>query len=182
MAIQRLFIAVPLPPAIRNVLVELTTTLQGVRWTPVDQLHLTLRFLGDVDTDKLGPLTDRLGQIRVRPFLLPVEGVGAFPPKGPPRVLWTGLGSGHPRLHQLRQRIDDTLLAAGLEIDLRSFAPHISLARCGETAGERAVQWLRAHRGFEGPSFLVDSFDLYSSELQPTGAVHQLVEQFSLSL
>lgn len=182
MASQRLFISVPLPEAVRRTLTELMTDLPEVRWTRFDQLHLTLRFLGDVPDEKLTPLTERLAQIRVKPFLLPVEGVNAFPPGGPPRVLWTGVGSGHPRLYQLRQRVDDTLLAVGLNVDLRSFVPHISLARCSETTEKLAARWLRVHATFEGPSFLVDAFELYASELQPDGAVHRLIARFPLSL
>jgi len=180
MATNRLFIALSLPRAVCEVLAELATEIPGVRWTPVDQLHLTLRFLGDVPTERIEPFRERLGQIRVKSFLLPVESVGAFPPKGPPRVLWSGVGSGHPRLHQLRQRIDDSALAAGLDPDLRSFAPHVSLARCDENAGTAVAHWLRSNESFEGPSFFVEAFDLYSSELRPAGAFHELLAGFPL--
>lgn len=181
MTTRRLFIALPVPDPLRRLLTELMRPLNNVRWTREEQLHLTLRFLGDTPVDLIEPLAERLRAIAVEPFLLPLEGIGAFPPKSPPRVLWAGVGSGHPRLHQLRQRIDDALLAAGLDPDLRTFHPHITLGRCIEGSPGATQQWLRMHREFAGPSFRVESFELFASELRPAGALHHLVERFPLA-
>lgn len=181
MSTQRLFVAIPLPPAIRAVLAGLTAPLRDVRWLRDEQLHLTLRFLGDTPNDLTDSLITRLREIRVEPFLLPVEDVGTFPPKAPPRVLWVGLGSGHPRLHQLRQRLDDAILAAGLEADLRAFQPHITLGRCPEGAGAAVQSWLRQHRDFAGPSFRVDGFELLASDLHSSGAIHRTLARFPLA-
>ncbi len=183
----RLFIAIPLPEVHRELLGRLREEgwREGWNWTPRAQLHLTLRFIGEVTDD---PLIERLGdeleaQVAqvVQPFVLPVEGVGAFPPRGTPKVLWVGTGNGHPRLFQLRQRMDDLLLALGLEVDLRTFQPHITLARLREEAAPEGVKhFLKQHRGFEAPPFRVHAFGLYASELQANGAVHTLVREFSL--
>lgn len=181
MPTERLFLAVPLPEPIRLQLAALMTPLPDVRWTPVGQLHLTLRFLGDVDTAQIAPLQSGLATVRVQPFVLPVEGIGAFPPRSAPHVLWVGVGSGHPRLHQLRQRVDDTLLAAGLTADLRTFHPHVTLARCTDRAAGAARQWLHRHRAFAGPDFAVDRFELFASDLQPTGAIYRLLATFPLT-
>lgn len=181
MPTQRLFIALPLPASLRGLLAGLMTPLHDVRWTREEQLHLTLRFLGDTDEALIEPLVTRLAGIRVQPFFLPLEGVGAFPEHSAPRVLWAGVGSGHTRLHQLRQRVDDTLLSIGVDADLRRFHPHVTLARCGEHASNAVRQWIRTHREFAGPSFNVDAFELYASELRPQGAVHQLIERFPLA-
>lgn len=177
---ERLFLSLPLPEPVRALVAALQERRFDLRWAPVDQLHLTLRFLGDIDADALAELTEHLSHVRVEPFLLPVEGVGVFPTKGPPRVLWVGVGSGHPRLHQLRQRVDDALLAAGLDIDLRTFHPHITLARCRDGDERDATRWLRQHAEFAGPVFQVDAFDLFSSELRSDGAVHHLRQRFPL--
>jgi 2'-5' RNA ligase len=179
-AAQRLFIALSPPEPVRVAVAALGTPLRGVRWTPVEQLHVTLRFLGDIAPQVRDSLKERLATIRVEPFILPVEGIGAFPQKGPPRVLWVGVGSGHPRLHQLRQRIDDTLLALGLDVELRAFHPHVTLGRSTENAAAAVNAWVRAHREFAGPVFLVDAFDLYASELYPTGVEHHRVMRFPL--
>lgn len=178
---ERLFIGVPLPDAARDSLGPLAENLPGVTWTPRSKLHLTLRFIGEVDLPLREDVTRRLAELRVASFLLPLAGVGAFPPKGPPRILWAGTGSGHPRLFQLRQRLDDALLAAGVPLDVRTFQPHVTLARCHPEAASAIEAWLRRRRDFEGPSFRVDWFGLFSSELRPDGAFHALKARFPLA-
>jgi len=181
MTTQRLFVAIALPIPVRDVLLELTTPLTGVAWTLPEQLHLTLRFLGDVPDDKLDAIQTHLATVRVEPFILPVEGLGTFPPKSP-RVLWVGVGRGHPHLHQLRQRVDDTLLAAGLlALEVRTFHPHVTLARGTEKAAPAITRWMRARPDFVAPPFRVNAFDLIASELQPAGAVHTLLRRFALA-
>ena len=179
---QRLFIALPLPEPLRTVLAQLCTSIPHIRWTPPEQLHVTLRFLGDIDSSRIPTMVERLSTIHVEPFLLPLEGVGSFPPKAPPRVLWVGLGNGHPRLHQLRKQIDDALLNLGIEFDVRTFHPHVTLGRCDDEPGPEVTKWLRAHEKFEGPSFRVDAFDLVSSELRPSGAIHRVVEHIPITI
>jgi 2'-5' RNA ligase len=137
--------------------------------------------LGEIARDATEELMDRLVEVRVEPFVLPIEGVGAFPQQGPPRVLWVGVGSGHPRLHQLRKQIDDTLLSGGLEVELRTFHPHVTVGRCTEQATTAVRAWVRSHREFAGPVFMVDAFDLYASELKPEGAEHRLLARFPLA-
>ena len=150
---ERLFLALTLPPPVREALAGLAQPMPGVTWTRPEQLHVTLRFLGDVPSDQIEHVMVRLAEIKVASFILPVEGLGTFPPKHPPRIAWAGVGSGHPRLFQLRQRVDDALLATGLPIDVRMFHPHVTLARCTEDAGVPLAQWLRAHREFLAPPF-----------------------------
>ncbi|MBE2215709.1 MAG: RNA 2',3'-cyclic phosphodiesterase [Opitutaceae bacterium] len=170
----RLFVAIDPPEAVRSALSELPETLRGVAWAPPHQYHLTLRFVGETPADRLDAITAGLASIRVEPFILPVSGLGAFPPDRPPRVLWAGVGHGHPRLHQLRQRVDDALLAAGLaDLDVKIFHPHFTLGRCGPGATAGAVEaFLKRHRAFEAPDFRVEAFTLYRSLLRPGGAEH----------
>lgn len=177
---RRLFIALTLPPAVRDALAGLAEPMPGVTWTRPEQLHITLRFLGDVSAKQEETMRERLAAVHVGPFILPVEGAGAFPSERSPRVFWVGVGTGHPRLFQLRQRVDDALLAAGLTLDLRTFHPHATLGRSTDQAAPAVGRWLRAHRTFAAPPFRVESFDLYASDLQPEGAVHKLVQRFAL--
>ena len=181
----RLFLALPLPDPIRAAAVALMEPAEArdLRWTPPAQLHVTLRFLGDTPVAQIEPLAARLAEVRVEPFILPLEGAGAFPSKAAPRVLWLGLGAGHPRLHQLRQRIDDLAIAAGIEADLRTFHPHLTLARCAATpaGANAAAQWLKARLDYAGPAFRVDAFELCASELHPAGAVHRTLRRFALA-
>ena len=178
---ERLFIALTPPVAVRDALALLAEPVAGVTWSRADQLHVTLRFLGDVVSDLIPHLAERLATVQVAPFILPIEGLGTFPPNRPPRILWIGTGSGHPRLFQLRQRVDDALLAAGLQLDVRTFHPHVTLARCTENAAPAVTHWVHAHRDAVAPPFRVEAFDLYASERHPTGAVHTLRRRFPLA-
>lgn len=182
MTAERLFLALPLPEPVRVTIEALIDPeLPGVSWTRPEQLHLTLRFLGDVAADAIAPLIERLATVRVAPFLLPIEGTGAFPPKRDPHVLWVGLGRADPRLLQLRQRVDDAILAAGVPVDLRTFHPHVTVGRVSARGAVSATRWLRSHAGFAAPLFQVEAFDLFASELLPTGARHTLKQRFPLA-
>jgi len=176
----RLFLAIDAPAPVVAALGAAMSPAPGFAWTRLEQLHLTLRFLGATPVALVAPLRERLRAIHVAPFLLPVEGLGIFPPRGQPRVLWCGIGHGHPHLHQLRQRIDDTLLALRIEADLRQFVPHFTLARLGAVSQRQLPHWLRRHRDFAAPPFRVESFSLYASRLQPEGAVHTVLEEYPL--
>ncbi len=171
---QRLFVAIDPPEPVRAALAAQARPIRGVNWTAPHQYHLTLRFLGDVPTEQRDSIERSLATVRVESFILPIEGAGAFPPKRPPAVLWIGVGHGHPHLFQLRQRVDDALLAAGLTgLDVRTFHPHFTLARCSRGLSTGGVnQWLHDLRDYAGPLFRVDAFVLYQSDLRPGGAVH----------
>lgn len=182
MMTERLFVAISLPPAVRTALTAVMTPVPGVTWSQPEQVHLTLRFLGAaVPTTLMNDLVKRFADVRVMAFILPVEGVGAFPSVGAPRVIWTGVGHAHPRLFQLRQRIDDAALGAGLKFDVRTFLPHATLGRCSEHSGPAVTRWLQKQREFVAPPFRVESFELYASELRPSGAVHTLRDRFELT-
>ncbi len=179
----RLFLALTLPTAIRaDLLATYDLTARHVAWTPAAQLHLTLRFLGELAETRVPELTASLAQIRVVAFPLAMAGVGTFPPRGQPQMLWAGVSHAHPHLFQLRQQIDDRLLTLGLPVDLRTFHPHATVARLHPGASTGLVaQWLRRHRAWEAPPFQVEHLGLYASELHPTGARHTLVQAFPLA-
>ena len=178
---ERLFVSLNPPEAVQRSLAALAEPLPGVVWRRPEQIHLTLRFLGDVDAGLEERIVERLAAIQVEAFVLAVEGLGTFPPNRPPRIVWAGVGSGHPRLYQLRQRLDDALLAAGAEFDVENFHPHFTLARCREFAGPALDLWLRKNKDFEGPPFRAACFDLMSSTLRPEGAEHVLKRRFPLA-
>jgi len=177
---ERLFVSLALPEPCRAVVMELYDTLEGVTWTRPEQLHLTMRFLGDVDGDLTARIETSLATVRVKSFLLPLEDVGRFPPRGPAKVLSVGIGRGNTLLFQLRQKIDDALLAAGWRGELRHFNPHITVARVQNTPQAAIDHWLYHHQEFIGPLFRVGSFQLMQSTLQAEGAVHTLRREFPL--
>jgi 2'-5' RNA ligase len=179
---QRLFISLGFPEPCRNALGTLYVPDKGVAWSRPEQLHLTMRFLGDVDGVMAERIERELARVRVEPFILPLEGVGRFPPRGPTRVLWAGIGRGHTLLYQLRQQIDDAALAAGWRGLLRSFDPHITVGRVLNAEPAFVDQWLVKNRDFAGPPFRVGEFHLMASELRSEGAVHTLRKAFPLGL
>lgn len=181
MSTERLFIAIDPPAAVREQLSALYEPVRGIVWTRPEQLHLTLRFLGDVEIALREALEAALARVAVEAFVLPVEGLGVFPPRGPARVVWAGVGRGHPRLHQLRQQIDDALLGCGLTLDVRFFQPHFTLGRVKDEAPPGAVaQFLKRHDAYEAGLFRAAAFVLYASELRPAGAVHTPWRVYSL--
>jgi 2'-5' RNA ligase len=95
-----------------------------------------------------------------------------FPSKGPPKIIWIGVGKGHPHLFQLHQRVQDTALAVGLEADLRPWHPHITLARCHGAHGGVLRKFLKSNAELDVGMFRVDAFHLYCSELTPAGPIH----------
>lgn len=182
MSTARLFIALDLPSPLRDELAAMREPVSGLAWNRPEQMHLTLRFLGDVDTALRDALESALARVNVEPFMLPVAGVGSFPPRRPARVLWVGVGHGHPRLHQLRQQIDDNVLHAGVALDVCHFHPHVTLARVKPGAApDAAAAFLKRHREFETAPFRVTSFVLYASELGSSGARHTPWRTFPLA-
>ena len=169
---KRLFVSIELPASITQRLAELDTHLRGVRWLAPEQIHLTLSFLGNVSAETQQALAENLQAISWKAFFLPLVGLGAFPGKGRPNVIWIGVGTGHPHLFQLHKRVQEAALAAGLEPDLRSFHPHITIARCRDVSAETIRPFLKAHTGFDAGMIRVESFCLNSSELTPGGSVY----------
>ena len=169
---KRLFIAIELSESVKQLLVRLNPKIRGVRWLSAEQMHLTLSFLGLVDASAEEKLRDKLNAIRWSAFFLSVTGVGSFPGKGRPTILWIGVGAGHPHLFQLHKRVQDAALAAGLEPDLRPWHPHITLARCREVSAESVRPFLKAHADFDAGMIHVESFCLNSSVLTPEGSVY----------
>jgi 2'-5' RNA ligase len=169
---KRLFVSIELPESIRSTLAALDPHVRGVRWLERAQMHLTLAFLGSVATDTQQTLSEKLQAISWKPFFLPLLGLGTFPSKGWPKILWIGVGTGHPHLFQLHKRVQEAILATGLEPDLRSFHPHVTLARCREVSPQTIRPFLKSHADFDAGMVHVESFCLNSSQLTPAGSVY----------
>ena len=169
---KRLFVAIDLPASVTQQLIELNPHLPGMRWLRPDQLHLTLSFLGNVGVLAEETLREKLAAIRFTGFFMPVIGVGAFPAKGKPNVIWAGVGSGHPQLYHVYKRVQEAALGAGLEPDLRSWHPHITFARCRDVSAETARAFLKQHADFDAGMVRIESFSLYSSILGPLGSAY----------
>lgn len=169
---KRLFVAIDLPDSTRRVLADLDPHIRGVRWTESNQMHLTLGFFGDVSEDVELRLREKLSVIEFGLFFLPVHGVGSFPAKGAPKVIWIGVGKAHPHLFQIHKRVQEAALAARIEPELRPWHPHVTMARCRDVSAQALRKFLQSNAEFDAGMIRVDSFHLYSSKLTPAGPIH----------
>jgi 2'-5' RNA ligase len=170
--LSRLFVSIDPLQSIRKVLAELDPGIRGVRWTPVDQMHLTLGFFPDVAEDAELALREKLNAIEFRAFFLPIKGVGSFPPKGIIKIIWIGVGQGHPHLFQLHKRVQEAALSVGIEPELRPWHPHLTLARCREVRAGALRKFLKSNTQLDVGLSRVEAFHLYCSQLTPSGPVH----------
>ncbi|HSH93833.1 MAG TPA: RNA 2',3'-cyclic phosphodiesterase [Roseimicrobium sp.] len=169
---KRLFLGLELPASIRQELAALDPRIKGVRWAGVEQLHLTMSFLGDVDGVREEKLRETLVAVRVpAAFFLPVAGVGVFGGDWP-KVVWAGVGKGHPHLFALHQHLQDAVLQAGLEADLKPFHPHITLGRMKGVSRSALKAFLRRYAETEFGLWKVSDVTLFSSVLAPEGSTY----------
>lgn len=179
----RLFVALLPPATVRAELAALAAPLAGVRWTPAENIHLTMRFIGESDEARSERFAEVLTRVRVEPFILPVGNVGVFPSRGAAKVIWAGVGNGHTRLYQLRKQVDEALLTVDAALPMPGFHAHFTIGRLDPDHDSKAlVHYLARHEAFEGPPFRVAEFQLMASELTPgRPPVYQRIQSFSLA-
>ena len=179
----RSFIAVELPSAARDAVERVMRDLRatagdGVRWVRPEGIHLTLKFLGDIDVDSVPAISTALDRCAAfaAPFDLIVEGVGVFPNARRPRVVWVGLGRALESLQGLQQSVERELEALGFARERRAFTPHLTLGRVRD--GVSAQQGRALSEAIAGASVQpgvdlpVRELALMKSDLRPTGAVY----------
>ena len=169
----RLFIAVDLPETIKENLESMSFGIPGAKWVRPEQLHLTVRFIGEVDGALFHDIKNILAEVSAASFSLQLKGVGYFPPRGAPRVLWIGLEKSEPLL-LLRKKIDLRLLRVGVEPEGRKFSAHITIARLKNSPVQKIANFLSGNGLFSQEPFQVEDFKLYSSILSPKGAYHKV--------
>jgi 2'-5' RNA ligase len=176
---KRLFVAIPIPNPVKQRLVGLSGGVPGARWQTSEQMHLTVRFIGEVDGAVGADIHSALSVIKAVPFTAELSGVGTFGPKGRERVLWAGVAKSEA-LGQLRDRIETALVRAGLPPDRRKFHPHVTLARLSGAPKGKLFDFAAAKGSFQSAPFHVDGFALYSSFLSNKGAVYTLEARYPL--
>ena len=176
---HRLFIAIRPPAAIRTQLLGLMGGIAGARWQDDDQLHLTLRFIGEVDRHLAADSAAVLGSVHHTPFDIALSGIGEFDRKGRRDALWAGV-TPHDALTALHHRIDQALVRIGIAPETRAYLPHITLARFGRVGGEIDA-FAASHGGLSSTPFTVTHFGLFESTLGGEGARYELVERYALS-
>jgi RNA 2',3'-cyclic 3'-phosphodiesterase len=174
----RLFVAINLPRAIRERLLAAMGGISGARWQSDDQLHLTLRFIGEVDRHLAGDVHAALGAVHQPRFELALAGIGAFERRGRPNAVWAGVAP-HDPLKALHKKVDQAVLRAGIPPDRRAYLPHITLARLNRSAGP-VDDLIGTTGGLSSPPFHVDNFCLFESRLTPEGANYAILERYPL--
>lgn len=182
---MRLFLAVELPAPLRERLAALQSRLRpdsaGWRWARPEGIHLTLRFLGEVEAQRDSACRSawREAVRPLPPFRFALEGLGRFPPGGRPRVMWVGVketGSGGV-LQALAERLEQAARECGFPPERRRFSPHLTLARAAR--GGRP-EWPGGAEERIGERVEVDRVFLFLSELRPSGARYTALDSFGL--
>jgi len=175
---HRLFVAIRLPDPVRERLLDVMEGLEGARWQDEENLHLTLRFVGEVERPLANELAGALGRIVAPRFPLEIAGVGHFERKGRPHALWARLGPSEG-LGLLRQRVERACAEVGLERETRRFTPHVTLARLSGGTGPIAP-WLAVNGALRIDSWEVEAFSLFESHLTHTGALYEEAVRYQL--
>jgi 2'-5' RNA ligase len=175
---MRLFVAIALPDFVADGLVMLQGGIPGARWSTREQLHLTLRFIGEVDGRDAAAIDDALAAIRSPRFALELKGVGEFGGRNP-RALWAGVRDEGPVVH-LQRKIESAVQRVGIAAEERKFSPHITLARLRGAPRDRVITFLSAHALYASGPFEVNAFILYSSRLTPHGSLYRPERSYSL--
>lgn len=174
---MRLFLALVPPPAVRRALLDRMHGLAAARWQADAQLHVTLRFIGDVDRHGTEAIALALRQERFAKIEARLDGFGQFDRRGRVDQLWAGLAPRDP-LAALHARLDRLCVAQGLEPEARRFVPHITLARFARsTAPSDAAlaAWLGAQPPLPGDAFAFDRLMLMQSHMGRDGSVYEVL-------
>ena len=143
-------------------------------WERPEKLHITLKFMGEIEQGRVAALSSAAERAArgVPPFDIGIEGVGAFPPRGLPRVLWLGVADTSGVLARLQQRLEDECAGGGFPREDRAFHPHLTIARLRRPRGARFLAALHSEKGFAPAHFCVDALVVLRSELGPGGSRH----------
>ena len=175
---HRLFVAIRLPAPVRARLLDLMGGVAGARWLSDDQLHLTLRFIGEVDRHVARDVDAALSGVHHPRFEIALNGLGAFDRRGEPVTLWAGVAP-HEPLHALHKKIDQALARVGVEPDRRAYMPHVTIARLPRGAGS-VRSLIEQSGGVASPPFAANEFFLYESRFTPDGPAYTAAERYPL--
>ncbi len=174
----RLFTALEIPRDAAMSLSLLRGGLPGARWIDVDNYHLTLRFIGDIEGHTADEVANALDRVRRHEFTLSLTGVGSFGSKKP-HSLWAGV-SASPDLMALQAEIARICQRLGLPPDPRKFTPHVTIARLRQPKADVVASYLAARGNFQTMPFRVDRFVLMSSKESVGGGPYIVEEEYPL--
>ena len=175
---MRLFVAIAVPQTVAEQLLMIQAGVPGARWSTREQLHLTLRFIGEVDGRDAASIDEMLAAIAAPKFTLQLKGAGEFGGKTP-RALWAGVAPNEALTH-LQRKIETALQRIGLEAEKRKFTPHVTLAYLKSAPRERVMDFVIQHALYASVPFEVREFILYSSHLSPDGSLYVPERSYAL--
>ncbi|HEX4710115.1 RNA 2',3'-cyclic phosphodiesterase [Phenylobacterium sp.] len=176
----RLFAALTIPQDLGLALARRQTGVEGARWRPLDALHVTLRFFGEIREDVARDLDAELSAVRGRPFEIALSGVGAFGDGPDIHAIWAGVAESEP-LRRLARACETAARRAGLKADSRHYRPHVTLAYLRHPDPAEVAAWIQANNLLKSPAIPVRSFGLYSSFLGSEQAHYRLEAEYPLT-
>ncbi|MBW2030364.1 MAG: RNA 2',3'-cyclic phosphodiesterase [Deltaproteobacteria bacterium] len=185
----RSFLAFELPPDIRGVLERVSAEVRksdlDIRWVRVENIHLTVIFMGSIDQGRISHMEQDIGRVcaRTRAFEISVKGVGFFPDMRRPRVVWLGLDGELERLSRFRDDLQRPLARFGIKEEKRPFRPHLTLGRFrkrGSQQRARLEEIVRKYGNLKSPPCSVEELVLFKSDLKPTGAEYTKLASWPL--
>lgn len=183
----RTFIALELPREVKSLLQEVQQELIRLkiraRWVRPENIHLTLKFLGDINPDDVDRISDALiGAVAdISTLALSIRGIGVFPGIKRPRVIWVGLGGDVQELFALQSGIEAGLDAVGFPKEKRAFKAHLTLGRIKQAVKPDVIrQMMRQHASISAEEFTCDQVTLFKSDLKPSGAVYTELKKIEL--
>ena len=181
---KRIFIALDISNEAREKIARFISELKKeflhlrVSWEKPEKIHLTLKFLGDIDEEQLSKVKEAVRKIAsgTKAFSLRVEKTGCFPAPKKARILWLGLTDETGTLQKLLGKLEEEMAVLGFEKEDRPFRAHLTIARLREPQRSRELVEAHLQKQFEPVSFEVSQIVIYESKLQPTGSVYSVIE------
>lgn len=177
---MRLFVALDLPPSVRERLAWMAGGLPGARWLAPENYHVTLRFIGELPGWRAEEVDTALANLRAPGFDVELSGVGTFEKGGKVTTLWVGVER-NPQLDHLQSKIETAMQRAGLEPERKRFTPHVTLARLDGVPHAKVAQWVQSHNLFRSGPVPVGHFTLFSSRLGKEQAVYTPEVEYELA-
>lgn len=183
----RVFIAVELTSPAREAIANLVHNLKGelnhVRWLEANQMHVTLKFIGEVTNNRLPEISQQISKAcnRIQPFSLTLQGLGAFPPQSSPKVLWVGIAGRVDLLRIIHDRLEHSLVSLNIEREARAYTAHLTLGRVDRDADvNRITSVMQEHLSTEFAKLNVDRIALYSSTRQADDTLYKVIDVVEL--
>ena len=185
----RSFLAFELPPEIRKIVTRVSEVVSrstlNVKWVNVDNIHLTVVFMGNIKAEDLSDMGEAIGNVcsRHRPFDLSLKGMRAFPNIRRPRVLWLGLDGEIERMSSFRDDLQTGLCPFGIKEEKRTFKPHLTIGRFRKAgrADSQLDEIMRGYRDISSSVCQIDELIMFKSELKRSGAEYTKLESWPLS-